>query len=81
MPNCGSLIHGDALDEVIGAASVLAKVSRDAYMVEMGIKYPGYLFEKHKGYGTPEHIRAVKELGPCPLHRRLFLRRILGGRE
>ena len=80
-PNCGSLIHGDALDEVIGAASVLAKVSRDAYMVEMGVKYPGYLFEKHKGYGTPEHIRAVKKLGPCPLHRALFLRKILGERE
>ena len=50
-------------------------------MVEMGVKYPGYLFERHKGYGTKLHVNAVKRLGPCPIHRRLFLRRILGGRE
>lgn len=81
MLNCGALVHGDALDEAVGAASVLAKVSRDELMVRMGTVYPGYLFEKHKGYGTPEHVRAVKRLGPCPIHRRLFLRRILGGRE
>ena len=74
-----AVVHGDALDEVVGAASVLAKVSRDIHMIRMDSVYSGYHFDRHKGYGTKEHISVLKRLGPCPIHRRLFLRKILGG--
>ena len=81
IPYCGSLVKADSRDEVIGAASVLAKVSRDSHMVQMDGVYPGYHFDQHKGYGTELHREALKRLGPCPIHRRLFLRRILGGKD
>ena len=68
------IIHGDALCYSIAAASIIAKVTRDRQMEELDNLYPGYNFAKHKGYGTPEHIRALKELGPCPAHRRSFIR-------
>ena len=67
------IIHGDALCYSIAAASIVAKVTRDRQMGELDALYPGYNFAKHKGYGTPEHIRALKELGPCPAHRRSFI--------
>ena len=56
----------------IAAASILAKTTRDAYMVEADTLYPGYGFARHKGYGTPEHLEALARLGPCPLHRRSY---------
>ena len=61
------------------AASIVAKVHRDRLMDEMDEVYPGYGFRQHKGYGTAEHIRALREKGPCPEHRRSFIGRILGG--
>lgn len=73
-----SLVHGDAVSYMIGAASVVAKVTRDRYMIELDERYPMYGFRRNKGYGTAEHIRALKEYGPCPEHRRSFLRSILG---
>lgn len=67
------IVKGDSLSASIAAASVLAKVSRDRYMVEMDGKYPGYGFAKHKGYGTRAHYTALDELGPCEIHRKSFL--------
>ena len=67
------LIHGDALSYSIGAASILAKVARDRYMIEQDALYPQYGFARNKGYGTAEHIAALKEYGPCPIHRRSFI--------
>ena len=64
-----SITKGDTLSLSIGAASILAKTTRDALMVEHDARYPGYGFARHKGYGTPEHLAALKRLGPCPLHR------------
>lgn len=72
------LIHGDALSYSIACASIMAKVKRDRYMIEMDALYPGYGFAKNKGYGTAEHIRALKELGPCPIHRRSFIKNFVG---
>lgn len=66
------LIGGDARHASIAAASVLAKCARDRYMVEMAAVYPGYGFENHVGYATPEHLEAIERLGPCPLHRQSF---------
>ncbi|MBR1559669.1 MAG: ribonuclease HII [Clostridia bacterium] len=73
-----SLIHGDALSYMIGAASIVAKVTRDRYMIELDAKYPMYGFARNKGYGTAEHIAALKKYGPCPEHRRSFIGKILG---
>ena len=56
----------------IAAASVMAKVTRDRLMVALAKEYPGYGFERHKGYGTPEHLDALRRLGPCPAHRKSF---------
>ncbi len=67
-----SLVHGDALSLSIAAASVIAKVTRDRLMEELDARYPGYGFAKHKGYGTEDHLRALKRLGPCPEHRGSF---------
>jgi ribonuclease HII len=64
--------HGDALSLSIAAASVIAKVTRDRWMVEQAAIYPGYGFARHKGYGTAEHAAALARLGPCPLHRLSF---------
>ncbi|MFA5007195.1 MAG: ribonuclease HII [Candidatus Izemoplasmatales bacterium] len=67
-----AIIHGDALSDSIGAASILAKVARDEYMVRMDALHPGYGFARHKGYPTPEHLAALDRLGPCPIHRRTY---------
>ena len=67
------LIHGDAQCYSIAAASVAAKVARDAYMREQDALYPVYGFARNKGYGTAEHIAALRKYGPCPLHRRSFI--------
>lgn len=67
-----AIIGGDASHAAIGAASILAKTSRDAYMDQMHTVYPAYDFLSHKGYGTPDHQRLLSEHGPCPLHRRSF---------
>ncbi len=66
------LIYGDSLSLSIAAASVVAKVHRDALMRELDAAHPGYGLASHKGYGTPEHRRALEEHGPCSLHRRTF---------
>lgn len=68
------IIHGDALSYSIAAASIVAKVTRDRQMAELDRMYPGYNFAKHKGYGTREHIAALRELGPCPAHRKSFIK-------
>ena len=68
------IVKGDALSYLIGAASIVAKVERDAYMTKMAQLYPEYGFEKHKGYGTKQHVQAIKEIGPCPIHRRSFIK-------
>lgn len=69
-----TLVKGDALSPSIAAASILAKVSRDRYMKELAVKYPEYNFDGHKGYPTKEHMDLVRKLGPCPEHRRSFLK-------
>jgi ribonuclease HII len=71
------IIKGDTKSASIAAASIIAKVTRDRYMKEMDEVYPGYHFGKNKGYGTKEHTLALKELGPCPLHRKTFIKKFL----
>ncbi len=68
-----AIIKGDALSYSIGAASILAKVYRDRLMEEYDRLYPWYGFAKHKGYGTKDHIDAIRVMGPCPIHRRTFI--------
>ena len=75
---CKTVIKGDSLSANIAAASVLAKVTRDNWMMEAAEKYPGYDFEIHKGYGTKAHYAALEKLGPCPIHRRSFLKKLYG---
>ena len=70
------IIKGDAKSVSIAAASILAKVTRDHMMVEYDQLFPDYGFAKHKGYGTAAHVQAIQELGPCPIHRRSFIRNI-----
>ena len=65
-------VGGDARDVAIGAASILAKVTRDRLMLELHQRWPHYGFDRHKGYPTPQHLAALRELGPCPEHRRSF---------
>ena len=67
-----ALVGGDALSYSIGAASILAKVSRDRVMIELDQHYPAYGFAEHKGYATPEHLAAIKAYGACPIHRQTF---------
>lgn len=71
---CGSLaiVKGDALSVSIGAASIVAKVTRDRMMVEIDREFPQYGFAGHKGYGSREHIAAIEKFGPCPCHRKSF---------
>ncbi|MFR5798909.1 MAG: ribonuclease HII [Oscillospiraceae bacterium] len=71
-----AVVKGDGNSASIAAASILAKVTRDRYMLEMAKKYPEYGFEKHKGYGTKLHREKILELGPCPIHRPSFLNKI-----
>ena len=73
-----TVIHGDSLSASIAAASVLAKVTRDDYMLKMAEEYPGYAFEIHKGYGTKAHYAALTEKGPSPIHRMTFLKKFYG---
>ena len=68
------IVKGDSLSASIAAASILAKVSRDRFMVEQDRLYPAYGFARHKGYGTAQHRAAIARLGPCPIHRRTFLK-------
>jgi ribonuclease HII len=67
-----SFDKGDGINFSIAAASIVAKVYRDGLMIELDKQHPGYGFASHKGYATPEHQRAIRELGPCPIHRRSF---------
>ncbi len=71
-----TVVHGDARCASIAAASILAKVTRDRYMLEMAEKYPEYAFEKHKGYGTKAHYAAIREHGMSPIHRPSFLKKM-----
>ena len=73
-----SVIKGDAKSANIAAASILAKVTRDRYMLEMAEKYPEYQFQKHKGYGTKLHYEMIEKYGVSPIHRKTFLKKILG---
>ena len=75
------VIKGDGKSLSIAAASIVAKVTRDRIMTEIGKEYPLYQFEKHKGYGTKLHREILLEAGPCKYHRRSFLTKILGGEE
>ena len=72
------IVHGDALCYSIAAASILAKVTRDRLMRELDAQYPQYGFAKHKGYGTAQHIAALRQYGPCPAHRRSFIGHFVG---
>ena len=67
-----ALVKGDSLSYSIAAASVLAKVTRDRMMLDYEREFPGYGFAEHKGYGTPQHLAAIAELGPCAIHRKSF---------
>ncbi|MDQ6632838.1 MAG: ribonuclease HII [Verrucomicrobiota bacterium] len=67
-----ALVDGDCLSYSIAAASILAKVTRDRLMIDYHRLYPLYHFHEHKGYGTPEHVAAIKQHGPCPIHRMTF---------
>ena len=71
-----TIVKGDSLSASIAAASVLAKVSRDRYMEEMAKLYPQYAFERHKGYPTKLHYERLRQYGPCPIHRRTFLKKL-----
>ena len=73
-----TVVKGDAKSISIAAASILAKVARDRYIDEMGKVYPEYGFENHKGYGTKAHTDAILKYGVCPIHRRTFLKKLLG---
>ena len=81
--NCGrgiscpheTLVKGDSRSASIAAASILAKVSRDRYMCQMAEQYPEYHFERHKGYPTKLHYEMLARYGPCPIHRKSFLKK------
>ncbi len=73
------IIKGDFKSYTIGCASIVAKVYRDNLMVELSKEYPEYGFEKHKGYGTKVHIDKIKEIGPCKLHRKTFIKNFWDG--
>lgn len=71
-----AVVKGDSISANIAAASILAKVSRDRYMEEMAKLYPEYEFERHKGYPTKRHYELLRQHGPCPIHRKTFLRNL-----
>lgn len=73
---CRTVVKGDRKSASIAAASILAKVSRDRYMGEMAAVYPVYGFERHKGYPTQLHYQRLRQYGPCPIHRRTFLKNL-----
>lgn len=72
-----NIIKGDGISLSIAAASIIAKVARDTYMTKLESKFPAYKWSKNKGYGTPDHIEAIKTHGPCPHHRTLYLRKTI----
>ncbi|MCL1964297.1 MAG: ribonuclease HII [Firmicutes bacterium] len=72
-----AIVRGDAVCYSIAAASILAKVARDRLMLKLDAEYPRYGFARHKGYGTAEHIAALRAYGPCPAHRSLFIRKFV----
>lgn len=74
---CDTLVKGDSKSISIAAASILAKVERDRYIVKMAEQYPEYGFEQHKGYGTKQHTEAILKYGPSPIHRMTFLKKLL----
>ena len=73
-----TVVHGDSRSASIAAASILAKVTRDDYMLKMAEEYPEYGFEIHKGYGTKAHYEKLIQFGPCPIHRATFLKKFYG---
>ncbi|MBO5837669.1 MAG: ribonuclease HII [Oscillospiraceae bacterium] len=73
-----TIIKGDSRSASIAAASILAKVTRDDYLLEMAQQYPEYGFDIHKGYGTKAHYTAIEKYGPCPIHRMTFLKKFYG---
>ena len=75
------LIHGDALSVSIAAASIVAKETRDAMMIALDSLYPEYGFASNKGYGSAQHIAALRKYGPCPIHRRTFIKNFTGSNE
>ncbi len=75
---CQIIVKGDGLSASIACASILAKVSRDRFMLELDKQYPQYNFAKHKGYGTQLHIDMLRQYGASPVHRRTFLKKIDG---
>lgn len=75
--NVETIIKGDSKSQSIAAASILAKVSRDRFMLEAAQKYPEYCFEKHKGYGTKLHYEMIEKYGICEIHRKSFLKKVL----
>ena len=76
-----TVVKGDSLSANIAAASILAKVSRDRYMEEMAKAYPEYEFDRHKGYPTKRHYELLRQYGPCPIHRKSFLKKFYAGGE
>lgn len=76
-----AIIKGDTLSAVIAGASILAKVYRDHLMENYAKEFPGYGFEQHKGYGTQMHREKILELGPCPIHRKKFIRKIVDNEQ
>lgn len=76
-----AIVKGDALSYSIGCASIIAKVTRDGFMKKLDEVYPGYGFASNKGYGSAQHIAAIKEKGPCPVHRRTFIKNFISGDE
>ena len=79
-PHC-CIVKGDSLSASIAAASILAKVTRDRYLLQLDRQYPQYAFAKHKGYGTQLHYQLLGQYGPCPEHRRSFLRKWMEGQQ
>lgn len=75
--NAKTLVKGDGISASIAAASILAKVARDRYMMEMSHKYPNYGFDRHKGYGTKLHYESLEKYGVCDIHRKTFLKKLL----
>ncbi|MDE6568849.1 MAG: ribonuclease HII, partial [Lachnospiraceae bacterium] len=71
------IIKGDAKSVSIAAASIMAKVTRDHLMLQMDALYPEYGFASHKGYGSQAHIAAIRQYGPCPIHRRTFIKNFI----
>ena len=74
--DCQTVVKGDAKSMSVAAASILAKVTRDRLLLEYDEKYPQYNFAKHKGYGTAEHMEAIRKYGPCEVHRQSFLKKL-----